>query len=137
MKYQLKPQSFALSGIAGLLAWYLSGNFALGVGLFALLLMPGLISIYIPYAKDNPRHLWFKRKLYGWGWTPVTWEGWLATFIYVGLVAACGLTLEETSAPEEIALTFALPTLILTAAFIALAYKKGEKPRWQWGDDGK
>ncbi len=29
---------------------------------------------------DRP---WFKRKTYGWGWTPVSWQGWLVT---LGLV---------------------------------------------------
>ncbi|HZX50161.1 MAG TPA: hypothetical protein VFE94_03385 [Candidatus Paceibacterota bacterium] len=31
---------------------------------------------YIAYAKDNPKGHWFKRKLFGWGWTPVTRQGW-------------------------------------------------------------
>lgn len=25
--------------------------------------------------------LWFKAKNYGWGWYPVTWEGWTVTII--------------------------------------------------------
>jgi len=29
---------------------------------------------------------------------------------------------------------FVLPFLILTIAFIGIAYKTGEKPRWQWGN---
>jgi len=31
---------------------------------------------YIEYVRDNPRRYWFKRKLFGWGWTPVTRQGW-------------------------------------------------------------
>ena len=34
-------------------------------------------------------------------------------------------------------LTFALPIIILTIVLIFIAYKKGEKPRWQWGSDKK
>jgi hypothetical protein len=30
-------------------------------------------------------------------------------------------------------LTFALPIIVLTILLIIIAYKKGEKPRWQWG----
>jgi hypothetical protein len=30
---------------------------------------------YIEYLKDNPQGYWFKRKVWGWGWTPVTWQG--------------------------------------------------------------
>lgn len=29
---------------------------------------------YLDYIRDNPHGYWFKRKLYGWGWTPVTWQ---------------------------------------------------------------
>ena len=30
-----------------------------------------------------------------------------------------------------------LPVILLTALFILIAYKKGEKPRWQWGHPKK
>lgn len=36
-----------------------------------------MLKEYLEYLKDNPKHLWFKRKLYGWGWVPVRWQGWL------------------------------------------------------------
>lgn len=104
---------------------------------FFILLLPASINLYKAYSKDNPNHLWFKRKLYGWGWTPVTWQGWLATLIYVGLLIGFGLTIDQNSPPKEVAFTFVIPAILLTATFIRIAYKKGEKPRWQWGDDGK
>ena len=87
--------------------------------------------------KDGQKKLWFKRKSYGWGWTPVTWQGWASTLLYVLLLVAFGLTLDETSPPNKIVFTFVLPIVLLTIAFIRLAYKKGEKPRWQWGNDSK
>lgn len=34
------------------------------------------------YAKEP----WFGPKRIGWGWRPLTWQGWLSTFIFVGLV---------------------------------------------------
>lgn len=133
MKYAIKPAALALPAAVGGIAWFLSQNFALGVAVFALLLLPALVRLYLPYAQDNPQHLWFKRKLYGWGWTPVTWQGWLTTVIYVALVAAFALTIDEQSPPQEIAFTFLLPFILLTATFVRIAYAKGEKPRWQWG----
>ena len=27
--------------------------------------------------------LWFKAKMFGWGWYPITWQGWLITILYV------------------------------------------------------
>ncbi|MEG3179154.1 hypothetical protein [Sphingomonas sp. LT1P40] len=29
---------------------------------------------------------WFARKLYGYGATPVTWQGWLSALVYLGIV---------------------------------------------------
>ena len=26
---------------------------------------------------------WFRRKTFGWGWTPAGWEGWLATLLFI------------------------------------------------------
>jgi hypothetical protein len=92
-----------------------------------------LSATYRNYIEDNPKGYWFKRKWYGWGWTPVTWQGWVATLVYLALVVAFALTIDEASANNERAFTFILPVVLLTAAFIRLAYAKGEKPRWQWG----
>lgn len=81
------------------------------------------------------KKLWFKRKLYGWGWTPSTWEGWLSILVYVGLITMLAFTVDESLSPQEGILTFVVPVILLTFALIYLAYKKGEKPRWQWGKD--
>ncbi len=90
---------------------------------------------YRTYITNNPEHLWFKRKLYGWGWTPATWQGWMLTLGYLFCVLALALTIEETATKEEVLLGFGLPTLALSLLFIAIAYKKGEKPKWQWGEE--
>ncbi len=88
---------------------------------------------HIAYLKDNPKRYWFKAKLYGWGWTPVTWQGWLITGLYIVGVLLFALTVDEASPPREIFFTFILPTLFLTMTLIRICYKTGEKPRWQWG----
>lgn len=88
---------------------------------------------YIEYLRDNPKGYWFKRKLYGWGWTPVTWQGWMVTLVYLVAVLIFAFTIDETSSTKEILLTFVLPVVLLTATFIRIAWKKGERPKWQWG----
>ncbi|MCI5051347.1 MAG: hypothetical protein MRY57_03490 [Candidatus Pacebacteria bacterium] len=88
---------------------------------------------YIKYLKDNPKGYWFKRKLYGWGWTPATWQGWLVTLMYILLVLFFALTISEDSAAREIVFTFILPVVLLTITFFRIAYSKGEKPKWMWG----
>ncbi len=92
---------------------------------------------YLDYLKDNPEHYWFKRKIWGWGWVPATWQGWLITAGYIGLVLVLVSTYESavTDNPDSGTnfLGFGLPLLLLTGLFLFIAYKKGEKPKWQWG----
>lgn len=110
-------------------------DFAVGAAIFAVMLIAVWAPMYVKYAHDNPKHVWFKRKLFGWGWTPVTWQGWLVIAVYVGLMVLLGYTLDENSPPREVAFTFVLPAVILTTLLIRICYRKGEKPRWQWGED--
>lgn len=85
--------------------------------------------------ENNTGKLWFRRKRYGWGWTPSSWQGWAVTLAYIAILIALAATLDENSENKEVAFMFFLPVAIMTAAFIRIAYKKGEKPRWQWGKD--
>ena len=71
--------------------------------------------------------LWFRRKLYGWGWTPVSWEGWLVIAVYIGLLIF-GVSKMDHEGTKNITVI-----LLLTAGLIYICYRKGEKPKWQWG----
>ncbi|MBX2866778.1 hypothetical protein KTR10_02405 [Candidatus Kaiserbacteria bacterium] len=88
---------------------------------------------YVAYIKNNPERYWFKRKLFGWGWTPATWEGWVVTGIYAVAVILLAFTIDSTSPRQEVFFTFILPVVLLTIALIRVCYRKGEKPKWQWG----
>lgn len=92
---------------------------------------------YLDYIRNNPNHYWFKRKVYGWGWMPATWQGWFVTLLYILLISTFVLIREEAipGNPDSGSnfLVFGLPIIVLTTLFIFIAYKKGEKPKWQWG----
>lgn len=92
---------------------------------------------YFDYYKNNPEGYWFKRKVYGYGWVPVKWQGWVTIAIWLLLVIVFSLTIDESSPPREVIFTFVLPILFLTGLLIRICYKKGEKPRWQWGLEEK
>lgn len=83
---------------------------------------------YREYLKNNPNGFWFRRKVYGWGWTPATWQGWLVTLVYLGVVIFWA-----TLNSDKPTLDFWVIFFCLTAIFVFIAYKKGEKPKWQWG----
>lgn len=89
----------------------------------------------------NPQGYWFKAKLYGWGWVPAKWQGWVVTIIYIALISTLIFIREEPipGNPDSGSnfLTSALPMILLTSIFIFIAYKKGEKPRLQWGPSDK
>ncbi len=88
---------------------------------------------YINYLKDNPEGYWFKRKLYGWGWTPVKWQGWAVIIAYILSIIPFSLMVEGETDFIKIIFNFILPVVILTLILIGICYKKGERPRWQWG----
>jgi hypothetical protein len=96
-----------------------------------------MIRKYIEYLKDNPKGLWFKRRLYGWGWTPATWQGWLIVAVYIALVLAFASTVDDNSPLREVFFTFIFPVVLLTVTLIRICYKKGEEPRFQWGNPKK
>jgi hypothetical protein len=100
-----------------------------------------IITKYIKYLRDNPEGYWFKRKLYGWGWTPAKWQGWLVILVALAFLFF-GLYVGQTDdAPGAALLGF----LIMVGIIFYFGYKKGEKPRWpalrrrlrrgeQWGE---
>lgn len=79
------------------------------------------------------KKLWFKRKWYGWGWYPSSWEGLFTTLVFIVLVMKIALRIEDSASTEEVIWGFVLPFVMLIIIFTCIAYKTGEKPKWQWG----
>jgi hypothetical protein len=81
------------------------------------------------------KRYWFKRRRYGYGYMPVTWEGWLAVTAYVAIVVV--LVPAFLDAPEETAGReagfFFLFLAAATACLLMVSVKNGPKPRWRWG----
>ena len=84
-------------------------------------------------------NLWFRAKKYGWGWTPVRFEGWLvlAAFLAgVALDAAALIYRTQHGVPMFRALVaFYLCLVVLVVALIVSCWKTGESPRWRWGNE--
>jgi hypothetical protein len=79
---------------------------------------------------------WFKPKRYGYGATPVTWQGWcaIAVFVLVMIVFNGALRLTEKHY-WALAVLFTFDA-IAVAAFVVICKRrtKGEW-RWRWGDN--
>ena len=95
---------------------------------------------YVEYLKDNPNKYWFRRKVWGWGWTPARWEGWLSLAAFIALFAfEILLPYIRDPRPETHGwILFAFKTIIWAYLLILLCYNTGEPPKWQWGfPDGR
>jgi hypothetical protein len=77
------------------------------------------------------KKLWFRRKVYGWGWFPVTWEGWVVIIVWATIFT----TLVQNMDHEW--LKNILFVFISIGILIYICYKKGEAPKWQWGKKGQ
>jgi catechol 2,3-dioxygenase-like lactoylglutathione lyase family enzyme len=78
--------------------------------------------------------LWFRRKTYGWGWTPITWEGWAISIGAIALPLLIRLVtkLIGLEKPAQYFYTYSsIPLIFMGLTLICFRY--GEKPRWQWG----
>lgn len=79
---------------------------------------------------------WFKRRRYGYGWTPVTWQGWAAVggFLAITLVGALlSIMFENTANQLAFAITYLITMLLATFLLIAVSIKKSPAPKWRWG----
>lgn len=78
-----------------------------------------------------PRTYWFPAKRYGFGWgLPCAWPGWVVLVVYfvlsvaIQLVLPIGLRLREGL----------IGNVVLSLLLLAVMWRKGEPPRWRWGD---
>jgi asparagine N-glycosylation enzyme membrane subunit Stt3 len=86
------------------------------------------------------KKLWFRAKNYGWGWYPISWEGWLTLFaflalLFVGQYVLLSIVTDENAG--RVGAVFILYTTVLVMALIAVCWKTGEKPEWRWGPPKK
>ena len=80
---------------------------------------------------DEQTDVWFPATRYGWGWScPVVWQGWVILLGY-GALAVGAVYLFFPDDP----VSFYGSLMVLTIILIAILYRKGEKPRWRWGED--
>lgn len=80
---------------------------------------------------------WFKAKNYGWGWYPVTWEGWTVLAVYLVLLWLIIDMTKIMHGAKNIMIPYMTSIFIITSALIYVCYRTGEKPEWRWGPPKK
>ena len=79
------------------------------------------------------KQLWFRRKRYGYGWFPIAWQGWAVIGAYVVAILLLAFRVQPSWTGAQLVWQLFVPIGILVTTLITICYKKGEKPRWQWG----
>ncbi len=72
--------------------------------------------------------MWFRQRSYGWGWFPITIEGWLIVLALIGWFIYISSKV-ETYTQEGFIIRLAIAILLL----IIIGYLKGPRPKWHWG----
>ncbi len=91
-----------------------------------------MFKAYIEYIKDNPEGYWFRRKLFGFGWTPATREGWATLFIFMVFVIGNTYRLRDRLDAGD-ARSYVWQMILLIVLLICICWRTGEPPKWQWG----
>ena len=77
---------------------------------------------------------WFKPKRYGYGATPITWEGWAVTLGTVIAMVVVSLYLRLTEPHYwALAVLIAFDALALGTLFVVSRRKTDGVWRWRWG----
>lgn len=70
---------------------------------------------------------WFGPKVFGWGASPASWEGWLATFVMILAMVGAGLIID----PADGAFAWSARGLIIAVylAVVAFTYRSDARTR--------
>ena len=88
---------------------------------------------------EHEHNHWFKQKRYGYGLTPTSWQGWLATLGLVALIILSAYSnnfLSETGPAYTQIARFYLDIFVLSSIFLlAMQSKTRGQMKWRWGRD--
>jgi hypothetical protein len=56
---------------------------------------------------------WFRKKACGYGWTPCTWQGWVAMAVFTGGIVAASVKTKELGPQNTVEIVAALTVVLL------------------------
>jgi O-antigen/teichoic acid export membrane protein len=78
---------------------------------------------------------WFRPKRYGYGATPVNWQGWALTFAAVAVIVVATLTVVRHTALDAVFWVAVAIDFAVILALIEISRRKTDGEwRWRWGD---
>lgn len=85
--------------------------------------------------KRMEKTYWFKRRRYGWGWFPASWQGWVIVGAYLALILGGAFYFEDSASDntsEEMTIYLTM-VLAASALLLYLSHRFGPPPKWRWG----
>ena len=84
---------------------------------------------------EPPKAYWFKRRRYGYGWTPATWQGMLSLLVFLVVVVGGGFMIADTPKGQFTAgiAAYIIAVLLASAGLAIISIIKGPPPKWRWG----
>jgi hypothetical protein len=76
---------------------------------------------------------WFKRKRYGYGWTPTTWQGWGVIIGYLAVVFGGGEVVVKPNSTNTQAWLYLLSVLLASYLLITTIKDHAPTGKWRWG----
>ena len=79
---------------------------------------------------------WFIPKSYGWGFVPVSWQGWVATLALIVIILYAGWLdgIFADPMPPTAGMRFVLDLVLITGVASWFFEKKMNEPlKWRWG----
>lgn len=89
---------------------------------------------------SKSKKYWFKRKRFGWGWIPTTWQGWLVIVVWLIFILYLSKLFEagkNSTAETEMAIIFVSLVFLSVIPLVLIACLRGPKPKWRWGKSKK
>jgi len=77
---------------------------------------------------------WFKPRRYGYGATPVTWEGWALTVAVaaIGAISVAAMNLLADRANFAVWIAWAAIIAAVVVSFVRISRQKTDGERWRW-----
>ena len=76
---------------------------------------------------------WFKPKRYGYGATPVTWQGWMVTLLAVAAMITVSLCLRLTEKNDWVLVVMLGFDALVVVALVIVSRRKTDG-EWRWGN---
>ena len=73
--------------------------------------------------------MWFTMKHHGWGWVPITIEGWAVIAALVGWIWFVAKQAEKGLLTQDDVMIRVIFGIIV---MLVIMYMKGPSPRWRW-----